>query len=60
MSKQIEECDAFIDDQGTIFQRVSDNRYDYQLNDDYGKDFCTIDQMKQWDVKVEKQINIEE
>lgn len=60
MKKQIEEYDAFIDDQGTLFQRVSDNQYDYQLNDDFGKDYCTIDQMKDWGVKVDKVVTIGE
>jgi len=51
--------EAFIDDTGTIFQKVSDGKYDYQLNDDYGKDYCTVDQMISWDVVEVKKITIE-
>ncbi|MBW3020726.1 hypothetical protein KY334_05495 [Candidatus Woesearchaeota archaeon] len=51
-----EHLDFFIDDQGTIFQRISDNKYDYELYDENGKDCCTIQQMFDWNVVAVKEL----
>ena len=60
MKDNFEDYDHFIDDNGTIYQKIDDEFYDYKLNDEYGTDYCTVNQMKSWKVKVAKVITTTE
>ena len=46
----------FVDDNNTLFEKVDGQSYDYKLtetiNGESSVDFCTIEQMKDWDVKL--------
>jgi len=60
MKENFEEYDYFIDDKGTTYQKIDDEGYDYKLTDNFGVDYCTISQMKDWKVKVDKILKLEE
>ena len=56
MNNLYENAEKFVDEIGTTYEKIEDEFYDYKLTDEFGIDYCTIDQMKIWEVKVvEKQ-----
>jgi hypothetical protein len=44
----------FIDKFGTTFTRVTENNveYDFKLEDGFGEDYCTLEQMELWDIQI--------
>ena len=50
----------FMDDKSTIFIYVDDEFYDYKFYDDYGLDYCTIEQMDEWGTIPQKIIEFKE
>ena len=56
MDTLYENTSKFVDDIGTIYEKVDDEFYDYKLEDEFGIDYCTIDQMIEWQVKVVKKL----
>jgi len=49
-------CKHFVDEIGTTYEIVEDKFYDYKLTDEFGIDYCTVDQMINWKVKIKKEI----
>jgi hypothetical protein len=60
MNKKMENIKKFIDDNNTVFTKgpfeVDGKTYDYKLQDSDGTDYCTLDQIKEWQVKPIKVI----
>jgi len=54
--KFFKDSKQFVDEIGTIYESIDDEFYDYKLTDEFGVDYCTIEQMIEWDVKIEKEI----
>ena len=54
--KKYENCSKFIDDTGTEYEEINDEFYDYKLTDEFGIDYCTVEQMQEWNVKVSKKL----
>lgn len=49
--------DNFVDDKGTTFTRCeSSAKYDYKLSDSNGIDYCTVEQMLDWKVRIESEL----
>tara|TARA_R110002020_G_scaffold102504_2_gene240676 strand:- start:4601 stop:4777 length:177 start_codon:yes stop_codon:yes gene_type:complete len=52
MTYQWENYDKFVDDTGTIFEKLSNSKYDYRFTTPEGDtDFCSRQQMVSWGVK---------
>ena len=54
--KIYKECKQFVDEIGTTYEAIEDEFYDYKLTDEFGVDYCTVEQMSDWEVKIEKEI----
>ena len=52
------ECNSFTDDLDVVFIKgpfeVNNKTYDFKLIDEDGEDYCTIGQMRMWNVKIKK------
>jgi len=55
------EVTVFLDDFETVYTRgpfkFNNTSYDYKLQDKYGEDYCTIDQMVMWNVELTKDLS---
>ena len=56
MQPDVWKLNEFIDEIGTKFIKgpfeVNNKKYDYKLIDKDGEDYCTIDQIKNWNIKL--------
>ena len=52
--KLYKESEKFVDDIGTTYECIEDEYYDYKLTDEFGVDYCTVEQMTEWEVEIKE------